>query len=339
MKRGQRQRIEEIPTARPGEKPRSPKRGRLPRHDFPISLKHVARHVGRLRGLIHLARHCHDERIQQMVAAWDGLAAYQRPSTTLAQLCEAAEIEPRAFLAELVRTAWDFNHKNRLEDVTRGIGGRQGLIDLARECEDGRIKAMVDVWDSLDCKARKRTQLATLCAMHGVKRRDFLAEVVTTLWDLNVDVSTLLRVIAGPLAARRTLRTPPRPKGRCRHYFPLGIDGLARQAGGRRTFLELGALSDDEQVRQVAVVWNSLSARDKRTCSLEELCNAVGIEPSRLFGSVAVTAVRHNMDMTKLILALNAPHLMQELVERALQPDGDRERELYFKMWGEIHGE
>ena len=213
MKRGQRQRIEEIPTARPGEKPRSPKRGRLPRHDFPISLKHVARHVGRLRGLIHLARHCHDERIQQMVAAWDGLAAYQRPSTTLAQLCEAAEIEPRAFLAELVRTAWDFNHKNRLEDVTRGIGGRQGLIDLARECEDGRIKAMVDVWDSLGCKARKRTQLATLCAMHGVKRRDFLAEVVTTLWDLNVDVSTLLRVIAGPLAARRTLRTPPRPKG------------------------------------------------------------------------------------------------------------------------------
>lgn len=229
-----------------------------------------------------------------------------------------------------MRTAWDLNDKNRLEDGTRDIGGRQGLIDLARECEDGCIKAMVDVWDSLGCKARRRTQLANLCAIHEVKQRDFLAEVVTSLWGINVDVSTLLRVIAGPLAATRTAKTPPRQKGRCRQYFPLGIDGLARRAGGRGALLELGALSDDEQVRQVAVVWNSLSAREKRTCSLEGLCEAVGVEPGRWFGSVAATALRHNMDITKLLLVFKSLDVTQALIEEALQPDGDQARKRFF---------
>ena len=55
-----------------------------------------------------------------------------------------------------------------LEFITRSCGGRQGMIDLSRCCDDHRIRNMVKAWDKLGLWQRRHTRISHLCRVFEI---------------------------------------------------------------------------------------------------------------------------------------------------------------------------
>ena len=84
------------------------------------------------------------------------------------------------------------DYRSTLEYIARPFGGRQGMIDLARDCSDTRIRQMVRCWDKLGGTQKRYTSLAELCEVHRIGEGEFLGLVIATLWRAGVDVTPLM---------------------------------------------------------------------------------------------------------------------------------------------------
>ena len=88
---------------------------------------------------------------------------------------------------------------------------------------------------------------------------------------------------------RRTdeLKTPkvgeqgrrPKPGRLSKFAFELTLDRITPLAGGRGHFVEIARQSENEVVRQLVALWDSLPKREQNRCRLERLCEAVGLDP------------------------------------------------------------
>jgi len=108
----------------------------------------------------------------------------------------------------------------------------------------------------------------------------------------------------------------------------------SRLPGGKHTFMEYARLCESERIKVLVGHWDSLSDYDQRRASLEDLCEVCGVEPHELVGAVASAGYRWNADVSTLIAAVAHPQVTQACVERALQADGFRDREMLFKASG-----
>lgn len=143
---------------------------------------------------------------------------------------------------------------------------------------------------------------------------------------------------------RRTdkLKTPRvgeqgrRPKsGRLAKFpFALTLDRITPLAGGRRHFLQIARYSKNEKVRQIVALWDSLPKREQNRCRLERLCAAVGLDPATFLGDVAATAFTRGIDVTNIIVAVSQPVVLSQIAEKALEPDGHRERKMFLEAVG-----
>ena len=108
----------------------------------------------------------------------------------------------------------------------------------------------------------------------------------------------------------------------------------SRLPGGKRTFMEYARLCESEHIKVLVGHWDSLSDYDQRRASLEDLCEVCGVKPHELVGAVASAAFRWNADISTLVAAVASPKVMETCVERALQANGFRDREMFFKASG-----
>ena len=106
------------------------------------------------------------------------------------------------------------DYASTLEYVGRAVGGRAGLVDLARGCSDHRIRELVRSWHKLGGTQKRYTSLAQLCEVHGVGEGEFLGAVIACLWRSGVDVTALVRRALKASANRRAaLDTHPPRQG------------------------------------------------------------------------------------------------------------------------------
>jgi len=121
------------------------------------------------------------------------------------------------------------------------------------------------------------------------------------------------------------------------HRLPL-FGSLAyaasRLPGGKHTFMEYARLCATERIKALVSHWDSLSDYDQRRASLEDLCEVCGVEPHELVGAVASAAFRWSADVSTLIAAVAHPKVMEACVNRAVQANGFRDREMFFKATG-----
>ena len=108
----------------------------------------------------------------------------------------------------------------------------------------------------------------------------------------------------------------------------------SRLPGGKRTFMEYARLCEGEPIKALVCHWDRMSGYDQRRTSLEDLCEVCGVEPHELVGAVAAAAFRWNADISTLIAAVAHPKVMEACVDRALQANGFRDREMFFKASG-----
>jgi hypothetical protein len=117
----------------------------------------------------------------------------------------------------------------------------------------------------------------------------------------------------------------------------LGL--AARRVGGKSHFMELARLSRDERIRGLVSRWNCLSRSDRRYISLEDLCEAYGVEPAELYGAVVAACYAAGRDTTPLLKACYAfQEVVRATVRGALKERGAREREKIFKRMGLLSG-
>src|SRR5882762_10372454 len=101
--------------------------------------------------------------------------------------------------------------------------------------------------------------------------------------------------------ANRTLRprlNPIRALSDGLNYFALFLPG------GLENMIELARLSEDQKVQEVARRWNALPRKDRKNTSLDELCGAAGVTPSKFLGVVVATACELGMDVRGVMAAI-----------------------------------
>ncbi len=108
----------------------------------------------------------------------------------------------------------------------------------------------------------------------------------------------------------------------------------SRVRGGKASFMEIARLCEDESIKALVWRWDSLSYYDQRRVPLEDLCEVCGVQPHKLVGEVASAGFRLGHDISTLIAAIAHPKVMKACVDRALQADGFRDREMLFKASG-----
>jgi hypothetical protein len=125
-----------------------------------------------------------------------------------------------------------------------------------------------------------------------------------------------------------------RPVVRRSALFGTLAYAASRLPGGKHTLMEYAHLCEDEPIKALVCHWDSLSGYDQRRTSLENLCEVCGVEPHELVGAVAAAAFRWNADISTLIAAVAHPKVMEACVDRAVQANGFRDREMFFKASG-----
>lgn len=140
--------------------------------------------------------------------------------------------------------------------------------------------------------------------------------------------------------AREAHRESERNRFRSRRALALtaqtpGEGGLAYAsralAGGRAALIELARLSGHEGVRAVVSEWDGLGVNRRAHTRLEALCEACEIVPAEFLGHVVEAAFAHNTDVSKLLLAVSAPRIVQKSVKHALTNAGFRDRQMLLE--------
>lgn len=104
--------------------------------------------------------------------------------------------------------------------------------------------------------------------------------------------------------------------------------------GGRASLIELARLSPHTRVKAVVQEWDSLTATKQIRTRLEVLCEGREIPPADFLGEVVKAAFEHNIDLGKLILAINTPRIVQRSVKEALTQKGFKDRQMLMEASG-----
>lgn len=126
---------------------------------------------------------------------------------------------------------------------------------------------------------------------------------------------------------RLGLSRPPKHR---QGFSSLGY--VARCVGGKAEFMNLARLSTDERVRGLVVIWDGASRSDQRYLSLEDLCEACGVEPADLFGAVVAACYECGVDISSLLRAC-CGYLasIEATITGALREGGNHKRERIMK--------
>lgn len=113
-----------------------------------------------------------------------------------------------------------------------------------------------------------------------------------------------------------------------------------RRAGLGRTAIESLKFSKGEEARKIVDLYYSLdSATERKAVTIDFLIMAAGADVHQVSGLIQEGVSRHAEAETKLLAAKNAPDVMRRAVDRAMTPDGHKERELISRLLWEYSSE
>ena len=104
------------------------------------------------------------------------------------------------------------------------------------------------------------------------------------------------------------------------NYFALFLPG------GVENTIFLARISEHEKAQEVARRWYALPRRDRKNASLDELCKAAGVDPSKFLGVVAGTAHELGIDVSDVMAAIANLDTLPAYMDRVVKRGGFRER-------------
>jgi hypothetical protein len=136
----------------------------------------------------------------------------------------------------------------------------------------------------------------------------------------------------------RVLKRELSPLQRARLSLGLDVDAqprtnlarLLRRAGVAETAIcRLGA-SSDEQAQQIVALYHRLNATERKAVTIDYLIMAAGANPAHIWGCINAELYREAV----LLACINAPRIMQTVIEHAKTPDGYQDQKLVLQMAG-----
>ena len=80
--------------------------------------------------------------------------------------------------------------------------------------------------------------------------------------------------------------------------------------------------------------WEQLPKGARKAASLEELCNCAGVDPHLVIGAAVLAQCRFRARVAQCVNAEARPRIVECSIQRALTPEGIRDRELQFIKGG-----
>ena len=90
--------------------------------------------------------------------------------------------------------------------------------------------------------------------------------------------------------------------------------------------IALARLSENEKAQEVARRWNALPRKDRSHTSLDELCGAADVTPSKLLGVVVATAHELGMDVGGVLRAIANFDTIPPHMDRVVKRGGFKDR-------------
>lgn len=92
-----------------------------------------------------------------------------------------------------------------LDFISRKIGGKQAMVDFARNCGDAQIKAFVSAWDGLSKIKKKATSLEFVCHQVDIDSSWLYGRISEEMSRLGADCTKLIGAIAAPEVMQKTV--------------------------------------------------------------------------------------------------------------------------------------
>lgn len=155
-------------------------------------------------------------------------------------------------------------------------------------------------------------------------------------------VGSLERDLNSLKRARRVLKRELSPLQRARLSLGLKVDAqprtnlarLLRNAGLGSTAIEYLKFSKGEQARQIVELYHSLNATERKAVTIDYLILAADADVHHVSGLIQEGMSRSTGDLAMVLSCASAPEVAKKAIERALTPEGHKDRELILRIMG-----
>ena len=93
----------------------------------------------------------------------------------------------------------------KLDHIVDEFGGIGGLMDLARHCQDVKVRKVVTQWEGIAASQKMTASLDALCQEAGVTPGHFLGQMMAYCWKWNINAINLMTSQAMPGVIEKTI--------------------------------------------------------------------------------------------------------------------------------------
>jgi hypothetical protein len=94
--------------------------------------------------------------------------------------------------------------------------------------------------------------------------------------------------------------------------------------------------SADPEARAVAKLYTTVPESYRKLVPAEAYCYAAGVSPYRILEIITGSAVRFGAQASTVLASAMLPKVVQKTIDKAMQDEGTKERELVFRATGLI---
>lgn len=111
-----------------------------------------------------------------------------------------------------------------------------------------------------------------------------------------------------------------------------------RHVGGIEAMIDLClyCAGESEEASRMVLLWRETIVDDRPKLIPEEMCRICDIQPAKLLGILASQAFQRNIDMSKMIMALHTPAVIQATAEFAQKSEGHQDRKMLLQAAGVV---
>lgn len=124
--------------------------------------------------------------------------------------------------------------------------------------------------------------------------------------------------------------------------LPLGfcntLNLAFRHCGGIEAMIDLCAYCADEceEAGRVVIMYRETVMDDRKDLIPEDLCRKADISPARLLGVLAKAAFQKNIDLSKMLMALQSPAMIEAAARFGARKDGHQDRKMLLQAAGVV---
>lgn len=142
-----------------------------------------------------------------------------------------------------------------------------------------------------------------------------------------VSVATLKKNARQRACARLGLDPAPEPNYTICNY-------IQSIRGSKKGFIDYARLCDDDEIKKVVDLWDSLTANEKICLQINDLCVAASVSWPYLVGRVNQVMWECGKEETHARMAQYHPLVVEKTIKYAMAKDGYRDREMLHRAAG-----